>query len=88
MAEVFDSQIRVPPLMDLRALDIVLKEVDLFPASNERRRAIGMLEQAGFGQEGRLNVGIKKLLTMIEMARQEPEAGAERLVSALMGLGM
>ena len=47
----------------------------------------------GYGEEGastggRLNIGIKKLLSVVEMARQEPEAVAERLTSALMGLGM
>ncbi|KAH9943139.1 vesicular-fusion protein SEC18 [Epithele typhae] len=90
--EVFDSELRVPPIASLHALEVVLKEVELFPSSDERRRAISMLMQAGFGgseeDEGRLNVGIKKLLSMVEMARQEPEAIAERLMNALMGLGM
>ncbi|KAI0371595.1 AAA-domain-containing protein [Pilatotrama ljubarskyi] len=93
--EVFDAELRVPPISTLRALDKVLKEVELFPSDDERRRAVQMLAQAGFadGNEedeagSRLNVGIKKLLSMVEMARQEPEAAAERLTSALMGLGM
>ena len=90
--EVFDSELRVPPISSLRALEVVLKEVELFPTSEERRRAVGMLAQAGFASEdetnSQLNVGIKKLLSMIEMARQEPEGIAERLTSALMGLGM
>lgn len=51
-----------------------------------------MLEEAGFGRDdGRspvLSIGVKKLLSLVEMARQEPHAVAERLVSALMGLGM
>lgn len=50
-----------------------------------------MLRQAGFdGQDetSGLNIGIKKLLSVIEMARQEPEAVGERLVTSLMGLGM
>lgn len=86
MSEVFDSQIRVPPISSLRCLEIVLKEVELFRSSDERRRAMGMLEQAGFAGDGRLNVGVKKLLSVIEMARQEPEEVSERLVTALMGL--
>ncbi|KAG8886954.1 transport between ER and Golgi ATPase protein [Tulasnella sp. 332] len=86
MSEVFDSQIRVPPISNLRSLEIVLKEVELFRASEDRKRAMGMLEQAGFGNDGRLNVGVKKLLSVIEMARQEPEEVSERLVTALMGL--
>lgn len=53
-----------------------------------------MLEDAGFAsaagneETGRLHIGIKKLLSMIEMARQEPDHTAERLTGALMGLGM
>ena len=51
-----------------------------------------MLEQAGLGGDdetsSRLNIGIKKLLSVIEMSRQEPENVADRLISSLMGLGM
>ncbi|TFK55646.1 AAA-domain-containing protein [Heliocybe sulcata] len=93
LSEAFDSELHVPPITSLRALDKVFREVELFSSSDDRRRAIGMLQQAGLGEEGqdgvsRLNIGIKKLLSVIEMARQEPEAVAERLTSALMGLGM
>ncbi len=83
----------MPPLASLRALDVVLREVQLFPTDEDRRRAVTMLGQVGFaerdGEEdsARTTVGVKKLLSMIEMARQEPDATAERLASALMGLG-
>ena len=93
LSEIFDAELRVPPITSLRALESVLKEVALFPSSDERRQAVAMLAQAGFGnseaeETSRLNVGVKKLLSMVEMARQEPEAMAERLTNALMGLGM
>jgi vesicle-fusing ATPase len=91
--ESFDSELRVPPISELRSVEVVLREVQLFPSSDERRRAMDMLRQAGLagsddGGRGTLNIGIKKLLSMTEMARQEPEAVAERLTTALMGLGM
>jgi vesicle-fusing ATPase len=86
MADVFDAELRVPPVSSLRSLEHIVREVKLFPNSDERRQGIAMLEQAGFGQEGRLNIGIKKLLSTIEMARQEPDATGERLTTALMGL--
>lgn len=93
LSEVFDSELRVPPIATLRALDTVLREVELFRSDDERHRAVGMLAQAGFTDgddegDARLTVGVKKLLSMVEMARQEPENAAERLTSALMGLGM
>ncbi|GAW01008.1 vesicular-fusion protein SEC18 [Lentinula edodes] len=94
LSEVFDSELRVPPISNLVALEYVIQEVELFSSSQERREAIRMLEDAGFasteGDEtsGRLHIGIKKLLSMIEMARQEPDNVAQRLTGALMGLGM
>jgi vesicle-fusing ATPase len=89
----FDSELRVPPISNLRSLDYVLKEVELFQTREERKQAIRMLEEAGFGSSqeelnAKLQIGVKKLLSIIEMARQEPDNVAQRLTSALMGLGM
>lgn len=94
LSEIFDSELRVPPVSSLRAVDQVLEELELFPSGQARREAIRMLEQAGFGSldapeddtSSRLNVGIKKLLSIVEMARQEPDAVAERLTQVLLGL--
>ena len=94
LSEVFDSELRVPPIAHLQALDCVLKEVELFPSSGDRRNAIQMLAEIGFALEknseasSRLHIGIKKLLSTIEMARQEPDNVAQRLVGALTGIGM
>lgn len=82
---------RVPPISSLRALEHVVQEVELFPSEQERRRAIRMLAEAGFGSDrdglsSRLQIGVKKLLSIIEMARQEPESISERLVGALLDL--
>ncbi|KAF8165629.1 vesicular-fusion protein SEC18 [Crassisporium funariophilum] len=91
LSETFDSELRVPPIASLRALEHVLQEVELFPSDQHRRRAIKMLEEAGFGSDrdgltSGLQIGIKKLLSIVEMARQEPESVAERLTGALMDL--
>ena len=98
LAESFDSELRVPPITNLTALDHVLEELALFSSESERKRAIQMLEEAGFAShrsrrgeadyDSKLQIGIKKLLSTVEMARQEPDNVAERLTSALMGLGM
>ena len=85
----FDAELRVPPITDLHALDHVLDAVEHFRSSHDRTRAVNMLREAGLGTDnGRLSIGIKRLLSVVEMARQEPEAVAERLTSSLMGLGM
>ena len=50
-----------------------------------------LLQQAGFNDdeyETRQQVGIKKLLSIIEMARQEPDEVAERLAQGLANLRM
>ena len=82
----------MPPISAIQSLEHVLAEVELFNTPAETRQAVVMLQEAGFGlDDGRspaLNIGVKKLLSLVEMARQEPHAVAERLVSALMGLGM
>lgn len=93
LAEVFDADLRVPSITSIQALNVVLREVELFPSDEEREHAIAQIEAAGFGKEsggygGRMEIGVKKLLSAIEMARQEPENVSERLVSVLMGLKM
>jgi vesicle-fusing ATPase len=92
--EGFDSELYVPPISSLSALEHVLKEVDLFPRDEDRERIIRKLESVGYSWDEntpsrlKLNIGVKKLLSVIEMARQEPEAVGDRLLSGLMGLGM
>lgn len=82
----------MPPISNLKALEYVLRDVKLFPSSDERRQAVQMLGEAGFAASSKdetmhgLHIGVKKLLSIIEMARQEPDKAAERLVGALMGL--
>lgn len=90
LSETFDSEMRVPPISSLRALEHVIQEVQLFSSEQEQRRAIRMLAEAGFGSDrdglSRLQIGVKRLLSIIEMARQEPESISERLVGALLEL--
>jgi len=88
--ENFDSELRVPPVSSLRSLDYVLQEVKLFPSDQQRKHAIRILEDAGFAGnddlEPKLQIGIKRLLTVIEMARQEPDNVIDRLIGSLIRL--
>ena len=90
LADVFDADLYVPPISSLESLDFILQEVGLFPSDKERRRVLAQLENAGFGQDGqrlaKLNLGIKKFLSIIETARQEPDAAGEKLIHALLSL--
>lgn len=47
-----------------------------------------LLSQAGFAQEGKLDIGVKKLLSMAEMCRQDGEGAADKLVSSLIEYGL
>lgn len=71
-------------------MEHVLRELELFPSDQHRKEAIRMLEDAGFGGRDdlspNLQIGIKKLLSIVEMARQDPDTIAERLTGALMDL--
>jgi vesicle-fusing ATPase len=84
----------VPPITTISALDRVLREVELFPTGGQHKEAMRMLTEAGLGSNekdnlnSKMQIGIKKLLSTIEMARQEPDNVAERLLNVLIGLGM
>lgn len=87
--DAFAADIRVPALESLRQIDYVLRDVSLFPTQEDGQRAMQLLQQAGFGEQGRvgaLNLGVKKLLSMAEMCRQDPDGAGEKLVSSLMEL--
>ncbi|KAH7105310.1 AAA-domain-containing protein [Auriculariales sp. MPI-PUGE-AT-0066] len=91
MSDVFDAEKRVPAISSSSALLKILQEVKLFRDDRELSRAARLIEQAGLGETadgepGRLLIGVKKLLSVIEMSRQEPTETAERLVNALIQL--
>ncbi|KAI9439382.1 AAA-domain-containing protein [Lactarius psammicola] len=81
----FDAELHVAPIRDLTAFDRVLEAVELFRNTSDRTHAVDMLSKARSCVSPKLNVGIKHLLSAIEMARQDHEAVAERLVNLLCG---
>ncbi|VDC02103.1 unnamed protein product [Peniophora sp. CBMAI 1063] len=92
--DTFDAELRVPALSHLTQLPPVLEAAKV--SRDDGSRAVRMLEQAGFARDARgvedgarsLDVGIKRLISILERAKQQPEELAERLTSELMGLGM
>lgn len=80
----FDTDIPVSPIDSLDGVDRCLREVQLFANSGDHQRAMQLLREARFGEDGRaeLLVGVKKLLSMAEMARQDPDP-AYKLVASL-----
>jgi len=90
LPQAFDKDIYVPPISTLPAFENVLRHLHLFRNDEELRYAMQLVAESGFGaghsQGSGLVLGIKKLLSIIEMARQEPENSAARLKSALLDL--
>jgi vesicle-fusing ATPase len=86
--DAFAADIRVPPIASLEQIDYVLRDIALFRSANEAQRAVQLLQQAGFGQEGRVSIGVKKLLSMAEMCRQDPDSASDKLVTSLLELNV
>lgn len=61
LSESFLADIRVPSITSLRSVDHVLRQTGLFENENEHQRCMQLLESAGLGEDGRLNIGIKKV---------------------------
>lgn len=81
----FDTDIPITPITSMESIDHCLREVRLFESDQAHHRAMQLLRDAKFGESGRgeLMVGVKKLLSMAEMARQDPDP-AYKLVSSLV----
>jgi len=87
MNELFDSDIRVPPIDELRSIMKVIESVDLYKPSDEGYNKIARtLTHAGYDKEGSVLIGIKRLLSLIEMARQDEDDPADKLVNALLSV--
>ena len=91
VTELFDTELRVAPITSLHSLEHVLKEVQLFPTSDERRWVMQEIEQAFRPRdqeqydagETTLSIGVKKLFSLTEMARQDPAGAGKSLVFSL-----
>ncbi|KAK4514101.1 FAM50A protein [Mucor velutinosus] len=82
MTDEFSAEIYVPTITSLEGVDTVLQQLELFNDA-ERERALSVLKQANMDQK--LTIGVKKLLMIIEMARQD-EDKVEKFVNTILAL--
>ncbi|CEI91893.1 Putative Vesicle-fusing ATPase [Rhizopus microsporus] len=82
MIPEFSNEIYIPPISTIEGIEIVLQTVDLFTEA-EHNQAMSYLRQSSI--EDRIAIGIKKLLMIIEMARQD-EDKVGKFVSAILAL--
>lgn len=93
--DAFSTTVSVPALTSLAQISALLDSVALFPESaqgaqgGEKERVMRALEQAGVedaAREGRWAVGVKRLLGICEMCRQDGDRAGDKLVAELVGL--
>ncbi|KAL9547866.1 hypothetical protein MBANPS3_005962 [Mucor bainieri] len=82
MTDEFSAEIYVPTITSLDGVDTVLQQLELFTDA-ERERALSILQQANMDQK--LTIGVKKLLMIIEMARQD-EDKVDKFVNTILAL--
>ena len=84
--DAFATTLRVPAITTLRQLEAVLADVQLFRSPAELARALELLRQAGLDGEDKLAIGVKRLLTLVEMCRQDQDSAVDKLVTELVSL--
>lgn len=84
--DAFATTLRVPAITTLRQLEAVLADVELFRSPAELARALELLRQAGLDGEDKLAIGVKRLLTLVEMCRQDQDSAVDKLVTELVNL--
>ncbi|KAI1295953.1 transport between ER and Golgi ATPase protein [Mortierella claussenii] len=67
----FSSELYVENIRSLEEVDVVLKDMKLFKTDDDTRSAISILNKSGL--EGKLSLGVKKLMMNIEKARQDSD---------------
>lgn len=82
MTEEFSAEIYVPTITNLEGVEAVLQQLELFN-DEEMDRALTMLRKANM--DHKLTIGVKKLLMIIEMARQD-EDKVDKFVNTMLAL--
>ncbi|KAL9931161.1 hypothetical protein V8E36_009979 [Tilletia maclaganii] len=85
VADAFLADIRIPSITSIASIEHVLRETQLFSSEEELARCVQYLQSTGLEESGRLQIGVKKLLSEIEMARLDSDP-ADKLVAALTAL--
>lgn len=90
MLDAFATSIHVPSLSSLAAIDAVLGRLSFYGSTEDRSRFVQLMRQAGLDQEGKVIIGVKKLISLVEMCRQEEQGQSQvdKLVTELVNLGL
>lgn len=81
MSDVFNANIHVPTITSINSLNIILNDLKLFNSQAETNQCIQRLNELHL--DGKLSVGIRKLIMRIEMARQDVDK-QEKFISTMI----
>lgn len=85
MSDFFDAEIFIPTISSISAVEAVLKEVKVF-TEDELAQVAHQLRANNL--EGKLNIGVKKLLMVAEMAKQDDVGTIDQFLTALVREGV
>lgn len=80
MSECFSGELYLPNIQSVDEIASVMKQLALFP-EDHHQKAVEMLRAMGADQK--LSIGIKKLLMLIEMARQAQGQELEKFIDSM-----
>jgi vesicle-fusing ATPase len=83
LLDCFQADIHVRAISHINALLHVVHEMKLFASQNDFERFQQQLHPAGFYEDDKFVIGVKKLLSLIELARQDTNPG-DRLLNGLL----
>lgn len=75
LMDSFQAEIHVQAISQLSSLLRVVQEVKLFSSERDFARFQQLIQQGGLGEEDKFVIGVKRLLNLIEMSRQDTEPG-------------
>lgn len=80
----FQADIHVPAISNMSSLLRVVESLDLFTGLDDYDRFQNLLKAAGWSsEEDSFVIGVKKLVSLVEMARQDSDP-ADRLLKGLL----
>lgn len=83
IVDCFQADIHVPAISTFSGLLRVVESLDLFTGLQDYERFQNLLRAAGWSEEDRFVIGVKKLVSLIEMSRQDTDP-ADRLLKGLL----
>lgn len=74
--DCFQAEIHVQAISHMSGLLRVVDDVKLFNSQAESDRFRQLIQQAGLAEDDKFVIGVKRLLNLVEMSRQDADPGS------------